>query len=295
MQLDATLHSYEVHCKDHNDLQLTVLYKASSEQYRKQYLTLVEQYESKNVHFYPERSFRSDLLTRILLTEAETNYQWISCLSILPPVILNLLPTSLLPAPQGKVLFLVDDAIFVNDISLLEIRETLDNQPDSLGFSLRLGANTSYCYSRDTFQNLPTFAHIQGNILKYRWMDSEVDFKYPLEISSSIYRLEDIYPLLLRIPFQNPNFLEGNMARHARDFSRSKPSLLCFEHSAAFCIPINKVQNVVSTRSGGENEYPPDRLADLFDAGYRIDIHAYSGFVPNGCHQEVELFFENTG
>jgi len=73
------------------------------------------------------------------------------------------------------------------------------------------------------------------------------------------------------------------------------PSLLCFENSVAFCNPINIIQEQVINRSGVNYEYSTDRLAQLFADGYRIDIGAYTGFIPNSCHQEVELVFEKTG
>jgi hypothetical protein len=89
--------------------------------------------------------------------------------------------------------------------------------------------------------------------------------------------------------------LEGRLAAQAQEFTKIRPSLLCFEQSVAFSNPVNKVQNQFNNRSGNKIEYTTERLAQMFDAGYRIDVDAYSGFVPNSCHQEVELQFVKIG
>jgi hypothetical protein len=67
---------------------------------------------------------------------------------------------------------------------------------------------------------------------------------------------------------------------------------LCYENSVTFCNPINKVQTVATNRAGSVVEYSSDHLAQLFESGYRIKVEAYTGFVPNACHQEVALNFE---
>jgi hypothetical protein len=35
--------------------------------------------------------------------------------------------------------------------------------------------------------------------------------------------------------------------------------------------------------------HPPS--ADGFDEGYRLDVEALDGFVPEACHQEIEISF----
>ena len=52
---------------------------------------------------------------------------------------------------------MVDDNIFVKDFLLKEIIEALDRNPRAIGFSLRLGRNTGYCYMQGRDQSLPPF------------------------------------------------------------------------------------------------------------------------------------------
>lgn len=256
MQLDGTLRSFLQHCGDGEHAQIQVLFAASTQRYLSQYQQLQQDYPQ--IIFKQEQSFKSDLLE----------------MAVLP-----------------YLLFLVDDNIFVRDFSLAELRTGLQNQRRALGASLRLGRNTTYCYSLDRQQPAPAF-ETAGPLLRYAWPQTACDFGYPLEVSSSFYRTADILPVLKTIDFKNPNSLEGNLAPNAGLFERSLPHLLCFESSITFCNPANKVQNVApDNRAGAESFYSSENLADLFDRNLRIATGCYSGFVPNACHQEVPLYF----
>ncbi len=48
---------------------------------------------------------------------------------------------------------------------------------------------------------------------------------------------------------------------------------------------------MIDNRRGDKSEYSIEALAGLFADGYRIDVKAFSGFVPTAVHQEVELAF----
>ncbi|MCX6055961.1 MAG: hypothetical protein NTZ74_13820 [Chloroflexi bacterium] len=73
--------------------------------------------------------------------------------------------------------------------------------------------------------------------------------------------------------------------------AKSQPTLLCSPLSITFCNPVNHVQMVAKNIAGKYFSYSSNQLADLFDQGKRIDVDAYSGFIPNACRQEVELLF----
>jgi len=92
-------------------------------------------------------------------------------------------------------------------------------------------------------------------------------------------------------PYSNPNELEYQLAVSANRFSRKMPYLLCPTQSYTFCNPVNIVQKFALNRAGSNAEYTNENLATLFDQGYRVNVSAYSGFVPEGCHQEVPLEF----
>ena len=260
LQLDATLRSFLFHCNDVSSLQIRVLYTASNAVFEDQYEQLRNEYNHyKFIQFIREQIFSSDVIALL--------------------------------APFDYVLFLVDDNIFVRDFNLSEVIQRLEGHPDCLGFSLRLGKNTQYCYTLDKEQRLPEFDNLGNNILEYNWTTSQYDFGYPLELSSSVYRVEDILPFISQLPFRNPNTLEVLMDQYKSMFQKEKPSLLCYEQSVTFCVPMNIVQTAWSNRSSVKVQYSPDNLAKLFDDGVRIDISAFNNFTPNSCHQEVEFQF----
>jgi hypothetical protein len=130
---------------------------------------------------------------------------------------------------------------------------------------------------------------LSDRLLRFRWIGADGDFGYPLEVSSSAYRLEDLFPMLATVSFTNPNRLEGQLAKRAKKFRRKAPELLCFHQSVTFCNPVNRVQTVLDNRVGAVQEYSSEGLAEMFDAGYRLNVEYYRDFVPGSCHQEVKL------
>ena len=256
MQLDCTLGSLALHCMDGANLDLHVLYTTSDSTHQRQYEELKKAYPA--VTFVRERSFKEDLLSLL--------------------------------AGRSKVLFLVDDNIFVDDFEVADAVRGLDENPDALGFSLRLGKNTAYCYMVNKTQELPPFEVAGQKVLRFDWTAAELDFGYPLEVSSSIYRVADLLPLL-GLDYRNPNTLELMLDTNKHVLQGRRKSLLCFGGSVTFCNPANMVQTMWVNRAGDKSTYSAQKLAGMFDQGLRVDVAAYSGFVPNGCHQEVEFKF----
>jgi tetratricopeptide (TPR) repeat protein len=257
MQLDGTLRSLLSHCKGRESIDLKVLYTTSNECHERQYLQLMTEYDL--VEFIRERNFKQALMSIL------SSYQY--------------------------VLFLVDDNIFVTDFHLPDVVGSLESHWDAIGFSLRLGRNNSYYYMLDREQRPPHFNKLGKNILKYDWTKAHYDFGFPLEVSSSVYRISDLWPVLVRTEFSNPNTLELMLAQNKDLYENLAGHLLCYDRSVAFCNPVNRVNTVCECRAGNEPAYSSDSLADLFEKGLRIDVKAYLDFIPNACHQEVELHF----
>lgn len=294
MQLDALLRSFLKYCQDCTSINLTIIYKTEGDLHDSQYQRLAKSFEYHPfISFQKQLDFRSDII-KLLGTPKPgiIRSKLITPAVRASPFLYQAFRSTDIFEQNGFVLFLVDDALFIRDFNLLDIRQLLNTHLDTLGFSLRLGHNTTYCYTKDRSQSIPEFTPVYPRVMKYVWVTAEADFAYPLEISSSIYRIRDILPVLLKINFQNPNLLEGRMATRAKDFAMNLPSLLCYEQSVAYCNPANKVQSVYENRSSMNSEYSTDHLGQLFESGYRIDIRAYDGFVPRGAHQETELYFQ---
>jgi len=258
MQLQATIESFKLHCRDSDAAELVVLFKTSNEMHRGQYEKLKERFAE--VAFLEETDFSKQVLSVV----ERCRY----------------------------VLFLVDDNIFVKDFSLRDVVAALDSEKEAIGFSLRLGRNTDYCYMLNSPQKVPRFENVRDGILKYHWPSAEHDFGYPLEVSSSVYRSGEILQLLKQIEFANPNTLESQMSQNAKAFISTVPVLLVFEQSVTFCNPVNIVQRVYeNNRFGTVQGYTCEQLADRFSRGIAIDVRRYAGFTPGSAHHEVELYF----
>ncbi len=258
LQLDATLTSLRRHCRSWADLRLSVLYTTSSP--AQAWMYRVVGAEHPDVRFVRERQFKRDLIDLV--------------------------------AGSEHLLFLVDDTLVVRDFELLRPRGLLRDRPAALGFSLRLGLNTTYCYMLDQPQVMPEPEQLGNQTLEFRWPGAPGDFGHPLEVSSSLYRTSDIGPLLSELEYRNPNTLEAALARHTPTFATSRDRLLCPETAVAFSIPANLVQDVYRNRVASEQAVSAGALAERYAHGDRLAVAAYDGFTPTGCHQEVEFAYE---
>lgn len=276
MQLHATLASFAARCTDATDSRISVIFKASTPDYLGAYGLLRAQMEQRlEIEWIQEDDFKKDLLK---VASIKSRGSWMSFLSG---------PSN--SSPDDYLLFMVDDNIVIGDFRLADVDKAMEERPKAVAFSLRLGKNTTYCYPNRCKQSLPSFEAVSDNILCFSWPKQEGDFGYPLEVSSSIYRIKDIESLLRRLPYSNPNRLEQGLSVSSRLFARRSPELLCFDRSVAFCAPVNKVQTVLDNRAGEDNGLSVEKLNVLFLEGFRIDVESLRGFVPGAAHQEIKL------
>ncbi len=264
MQLRACIDSLLLHCKDIKDATIRVNYDKMGDRHAAQYMKLAKEYPKSIVQFTERKEFKEDTLKYIERAK--------------------------------HVMFLVDDNVFVSDFRLSDIESALSRNLMAIGFSLRYGDNICENYTRRVKHGLPDFDVVTDEILRYNWPTAPPTFDYPLEVSSSVYRVENILFTLRNLCMTNPNIFEANWSRQRILYAKSLPHMLCYNQSKAFCIPCNKVQDVFNNEAGKTHAYSSDQLADMFDKGKRIDVAALSGFVPKACHQELELrFIDETG
>lgn len=274
LQLHGLLASFAARCRDVADVSIAVIYKASSAEYAAGYEQLQRDLCGRlDVEWVEESHFKHDL-TRLVIGEM----RWWRCL------------LGVVPADKADcLLFMVDDNLFVREFQLSAALEALEKFPRSIGFSLRVGKNTTYCYSNRCDQPLPDFEHADDGILSFQWPGQVGDFGYPLEVSSSVYRAKDLVGLLSNLPYANPNRLEQGLSLSSKLFARTRPELLCFDQSVAFCAPVNIVQSVLDNRAGNAEKNSIANLNRKFLEGWRVNVEALNGFVPHAAHQEIEL------
>jgi hypothetical protein len=180
------------------------------------------------------------------------------------------------------VLFLVDDSVICNNFNMSNVIKSLENSRNCLGFSLRLGLNTRYCYPYNCEQAIPPVVNLKNDVLMFDWKTAEYDFGYPLELSSSVYPVENIIDILQNCEFDSPNNLESIMSScYFEDMS----NLLMLPKSVAFSLPLNKVQSSHNNRSENFN---PDTFRLMYEKGIRFDSKQFDGFISKGAHDLVE-------
>jgi hypothetical protein len=287
LQLDLLLRSFYKYISDAPG-KATVLYSSTEGKYERQYKAMAAAYGG-SAAFVREKDFRNQVL-QILAAPAG---------AVGPPAAAATTGAELrhereksATAGNSVILFLVDDTVIIRPRRLEDLASALNAEPKALGYSLRLGRNTSRSYVLGRNQRLPIFEPVRNGTLRYRWPSADGDFGYPLEISSSIYRQEMILALMESIAFQDPNTLESALSLKAPGLARGHPYLLCAPVSMSFSIPANRVQAVFANRSGADPRQSVGNLAAAFDQGKRIDLAPFAEFIPNATHQEMEFRLE---
>ena len=258
LQLDLTLRSLYSRCKDIDDLAVVVLYTTSDERYLDAYRTLIS--EHPDVIFIKESGFKKYLVTIL--------------------------------SDKTHVLFVVDDCIFIRDFSFSTAVDMLETSEKLIGVSLRVSPDTNWCYPINRSQQFPTVSYTwkpSTDLISYDWTKAEFDFEYPLEVSSSIYKMNTIRLIIDQTNYTHPNSLESIMAHQSRYYATSHPMLGCFKHSVAFCAPMNKVQSTHNNRSSGVSQFSPEKLLTIFEKGVRIDSEKFIGMKVNSPHMEIDF------
>lgn len=256
MQLDAMLRSLATHAAE--PVEVAVICKATTERHARSYLDIGKLHPSSII--VGETNFENDVRSYFGSIAGE------------------------------HVLFLVDDTIFVRRWSPVSCDKQLRANGGTIGYSLRLGMNTSYCYPLARDQRIPPTVG-WPSMITWDWTCADGDFGYPLELSSSVYRTQDILAALSTYKFRNPNELEVVLSELGTRTLKMRPWLMAHETSVAFSNPCNKVQTIYHNRAGTDPNRSADALLDLWEQGYRIDVEALAGYVPRGAHEEAPLTF----
>lgn len=137
----------------------------------------------------------------------------------------------------------------------------------ALGYSLRLGANTTWDYMNKRPQAKGTG-----------------DFAYPFSLDGTAYRSIDVLKWIYGLSFRNPNDLEHQVCQYAM---MANAELDCGFHSSVVNIPHNAVSDSATPSMGGSAEI----LRQLYERGYRIDFEQMDFGEVIAAHQEIPYRF----
>lgn len=257
MQLDCCLKTFYRECLDADKINVFILYTTTNKNHERAYDILEQEYP--DVSFIKESNFKEDLLE--------------------------------ITSGNVHLLFIVDDTIFIDEFYIADMTDSLAYRHNkyTLGVSLRLGTNTTYCYPLSKTQQIPKLINGWYGLQKFDWTKAEYDFNYPLELSSSLYRYNDLKFILEQTYYNNPNELEYLLSINS--VVVKKDYLLCYENSMAFSNPLNKVQNTNNNKFAIESIHTPEFLLSMFLDEFRIETTMFEEFMPSGCHEEIEFLF----
>jgi hypothetical protein len=296
-QLEACLRTLFAQCSDAADVPIRILWTASNSEHRQSYAILCEAFRKfARLQFIEESSFRFDLIIILgnlprgswrermvrLLQKGEASWSR----SLVQAGI------NLLLRPEPAVLFAVDDTLFLRSFHFAQCSRHLLVKDDCVAFSLRLGLGLTRFYMGDRDQKVPELTPVDkdSQVYQFRWTEADGDFAYPLEISSSLLKLNLILSRLLRKKWHSPNTLELALANMAGRYRRKHPMLLTFREPRAVAAPLNMVQqDFTGNRFGGKECHRPEALCRLFLEGGRADLSGLNQMHHTSVHMEIDL------
>jgi hypothetical protein len=254
-QLDLTLSSMKTYFKEWKSQTFDILYTYSNEAYKKGYDKVMALHPEFN--WIKESNYRTDIIN-----------------------IFN-------NGKESLVSFLVDDDVFIDDITLEspEFKLFLEN-PKIACLSGRMAPYIDFCYTANIPTNPPKF-NPDGT---WDWTDSSLkgDWNYPCSIASfHVFHKEDLAPAINDGNYRAPNTFEAALAS-APPIHR--PLMICFNRAKCYCGTNNRVQTENMNRN--ENTHPIDSLNVMFTMGRRLSPTKNYGLMSNTAHGPVKYSWE---
>lgn len=182
------------------------------------------------------------------------------------------------------VCFLTDDGVFYRDVT--NPTRTLEQRPDVLCHSLRLGANASWCYPL----NRP---HRRRRSGVWLWWDEDGDFGYPGSVDAHVFRRTDLLRMLYGRSYPNPTSLEVVLDHSCRrHFQAARPCMTAPTQSCYVSVPVNRVSEQSGVRYGQRFPQSAGELNLRFLAGERIRLDSIRPEHVNAAHVEFRFLWE---
>lgn len=185
--------------------------------------------------------------------------------------------------PCGRLFFLVDDIIFINDVDYDHL-----SQVDTLNtvFSLRMGNHLTHSYVIDKPQPLPTNLRVCDDFLYWRWGEGVYEWGYPLSVDGHIFSTLEVALWIKNLRFFSPTSFENSLQPMRNIYKRKLGK--SFVSARLVNIPANKVQTENTNLHGLMHQ---DELLNKWEQGFIIDHTKLSGYVNSSAHEEIEFSF----
>lgn len=264
-QLELLLTSLRTNLKDYNNLEITILYRASSADFAAGY-TKLQQNCPMNVQWVDEKDFCQQ-------TKDFFHFGQHICL-------------------------LTDDCIFYRPYEV-SIQDTLDLITDDvLCFSWRLGLNTTTQYyltgSQQASLSKLGYQEVgeENSFIKWNWKirPSQENYGYNFSLDGHIYWGHELYELCKDLNFHNPRSLESQMVHPKVRSSLQRKNMVAASVGHIFVNTVNCCQNE-KIPAGLFHPYSLEALNERYLDGYTIDLAGFDfdDNVVAGCHGELPL------
>jgi len=256
--LESILKNFNV-----EDYKLNILYKASNDEYNRGYNMVRDLFPQFT--YKKEESFKEDLL-------------------------------SLFNESQYTVFFTDDDIIYNPLRTTNEDLFNIFQFSNCFCFSLRLGLNTTECYTMQKLNKLENYKthsfyhdiNLIEPIISWKVKDGTNDYAYPMSVDGHIFKTELIKYLCEVLEYTNPNLFEGFLSKAAKN----DMIIASYEHSKLVNSPINRVQETFQNLSGLKYKYTSEDLNEMYLDGVTLDFKKMNFEEINGCHQEIRPIFK---
>lgn len=190
--------------------------------------------------------------------------------------------------------FFLDDDIIYREIKLADISAQIESDDDIVCFSLRLGENTTNCYTLGT-NNVLHDIQFDGELMKWDWSLHYLDFGYPFAMDGHIFRKSDILKLVKKSKFVDVEELEMALFDFAEMFPRNK--MVSYRQSALVGVPIGRVQQSIEEELSAQLKNAQARIIrgkmnEKFLENTFINLESIDFSDIIGCHQELNLGVE---
>lgn len=261
------------------DYDLTILWKASNENYHKAYIDLFHSYNNRfgvkpyNLHYIEEENFTLQLLKLIDSLSIASEY----------------------------CLFSTDDMIFYKFINFKEIENCLAEDKKCLSYSLRLHPSISYCLpakQKVTFSDEIIFDKYG---MRFNWKKGTLCAGYPIDVGGSCLRSEDMLclcsQLMLQdkyIAFSHVNHFEAELSKIVRSVSQTSEKTYSRCAFLPYCnsLQINRVQQIFENPISSDKIISPEILLEYYWQDRQIDLNYYRDNLVNSCHREDLMLLE---
>jgi hypothetical protein len=179
----------------------------------------------------------------------------------------SLVSKTLTNSRASHIAFSVDDIIITDYIDVLQCASWLQ-KTGAYGFYLRMGKDITEGYLASDTMKFPDLIAFGNDVYSWQFSTGSNDWCYPNTLDMTIFVKEMVQSVFQKMSFTSPNTLESTWSGKA-DFSLRG---LCFGSSKVINIPLNLAQVDWGNPFMG-SEYTVLKLLDLFEKGYKIDIH----------------------